>query len=78
MVPTPPEAPQTQSSEGADSHHSHRYRLSWAQALAKVFEIDIAVCPRCRQRGMQQIAVIQDARVLRAMLASMAKETEPP
>ncbi|MEK7706337.1 MAG: transposase [Myxococcota bacterium] len=79
VVPTPPETPQVQSSEGTgDTPHTHRYRLSWAQALAKVFEIDIAVCPRCRQRGMQQIAVIHDAGVLRAMLASMARETEPP
>ncbi len=78
VVPTPPETPQVQSSEGADRHHSHRYRLTWAQALTKMFEIDIAVCPRCRQRGMQQIAVIHNASVRRALLASMARKEEPP
>ena len=30
------------SSDGGDRQHTHRYRLSWAQALAKVFEIDLA------------------------------------
>jgi hypothetical protein len=33
----------------------HRYRLSWAQAIAKVFEVDVTSCPRCKQKGMQQI-----------------------
>ena len=63
---------------GAHRDGVHRYRLSWAQALSKAFEIDIAVCPRCHQKGMQQIAIIQDPRVLRAMLASIEYEAEPP
>jgi hypothetical protein len=56
----------------------HRYRLSWAQALSKVFAIDIMQCPRCNQKGMQQIATIQDARALRAILASIENRVEPP
>jgi len=47
-------------------------------ALAKVFNLDLKKCPRCGHSGMQQIAIIHDARVLRAMLASMNPETEPP
>ena len=45
-----------------------------AQALAKVFEIDVTQCSWCGQQGMPQIAVIKDARVLRAMLASIERE----
>ena len=57
---------------------THRYRLSWAQALARVFEIDMTQCARCGQKGMQKIAVIHDARVLRAMVAVMERTTGPP
>ena len=55
---------------GGHSDQAHRYRLSWAQALSKVFAIDITQCSRCGQQGMQLIAVLQDPRVLRAMLVS--------
>jgi hypothetical protein len=56
----------------------HGYRLTWAQALAKVFEVDVTSCPRCKQKGRQQIAVITDAQVLRGMLAAMERKGEPP
>jgi hypothetical protein len=79
VVPCSPLAPKQASGEGGDcAELLHRYRLSWAQALAKVFEVDIAQCPRCGQMGMQQIAVINDARVLRAMLGSIERDSEPP
>ena len=45
--------------------------------MSKVFEVDLAICPRCHQKGMQQIAVIHDARVLRAMLASIERAPAP-
>jgi hypothetical protein len=68
------------SSEHTDScdHQSSPYRMSWAQALAKAFEIDVTVCPRCKQQGMQQIAIIHDERVLQAMLAAIERKYEPP
>jgi len=79
VVPCSPAAPKAASDVGDDSgEHKHRYRLSWAQALAKVFEVDVTQCARCGHKGMQQIAVISDARVLRAMLASMQREAKPP
>jgi hypothetical protein len=56
----------------------HRYRLSWAQALAKVFEVDVSSCPRCGQKGVQQIAVITDEQVLRPMVAAIDRKGEPP
>ena len=79
VVPCSPAAPKAASDVGDDSgEHKHRYRLSWAQALAKVFEVDVTQCARCGHKGMQQIAVISDASVLRAMLASMKREAKPP
>jgi len=56
----------------------HRCRLSWATALKKVFDIDVTTCPRCHQQGLQQIAVITDARVLRAMVVAIERKGEPP
>jgi hypothetical protein len=47
---------------------SKRYKLTWAQALAKVFAIDVTCCPRCKKQGMQQIAVITDEQVIQKML----------
>jgi len=82
VVPCSPAAPKVCNEGSGDraARSSSRYRLSWAQALAKVFGVDVTQCPRCGQQGMQQIAVIKDARVLRAMLASMECEraSAPP
>jgi len=80
VVPCSPPAP-------ADGNHrckhGNRYRLTWAQALQKSFELDLTSCPRCKKQGFQQIAVIRDANVLRAMLASIDRieresESRPP
>lgn len=56
-----------------------RYRMTWAQALRKVFEIDATVCGRCGQRGMQHIAVLTDASVIRRIAAAIdRRDTTPP
>jgi len=79
IVPGSPAATASSHTDGHDcGQHKHRYRLAWAAALAKVFELDLKKCPRCGHSGMPQITVIYDARVLRAMLASMNREPEPP
>lgn len=79
IVPGSPAATASSHADGHDcNQHKHHYRLAWATALAKVFDLDLKKCPRCGHSGMQQIAVIHDARVLRAMLASMSRETKPP
>jgi hypothetical protein len=72
IVPISPPAPTSVQRRGRGTcGQAHRYRLSWTQALGKVFEVDLSICPRCGRSGMQQIAVIQDASVLRAMLAAI-------
>ena len=43
----------------------------WAELLQRVFEYDLTKCPRCGVRGMQQIAVITQPAVIRAILDSM-------
>jgi len=79
VVPCSPVASTTAHAEASRcGHHRNRYRLSWAQALAKSFQLDLGQCPRCGKKGMQQIAVIQDASVLRAMLAAIERTAEPP
>jgi hypothetical protein len=52
--------------------------LDWAQLLHRVFELDVRRCPRCGLVGMQQIAVITEAEVIRDILACLGKPTGPP
>jgi len=51
--------------------------MTWAQALAKVFEIDVTVCARCKRKGMRRIAVIHDPKVLRATAEAIKRKGEP-
>jgi hypothetical protein len=61
-----------------DDTKSRRRRMTWAQLLKRVFEIDVSVCPRCGQKGMQQVAVITEPRVIHAMLTAMEHNAKPP
>ena len=45
--------------------------LDWTELLRRVFEYDLVKCPKCGVRGMQQIAVITQPDVIRAILKSM-------
>jgi len=56
----------------------HRFRMSWAQALAKVFEIDVTVCPNCKRKGMRRIAVLHDPKVLRAIADALKRKGYRP
>jgi hypothetical protein len=38
----------------------------------------VSVCPRCGQKGMQQVAVITEPKVIRAMLTAMERNAKPP
>jgi hypothetical protein len=61
-----------------DNTKSRRRRMTWARALERVFGIDVSVCPRCGQKGMRQVAVITEPRVIHAMLAAMEHNAKPP
>jgi hypothetical protein len=62
--------------ENDGSASSRQQRMTWAQLLKRVFEIDILACPRCHAR-MQHISVITSPDVVRRMLASMHRGQGP-
>jgi hypothetical protein len=51
--------------------------VPWAQLLLKVFAVDVMACPRCDSR-MQRIAVIQQPRVIAAILGCLSRKENPP
>ena len=52
-------------------------KRAWARLLAKVYEIDPLVCPRCGSE-MKVIAVIQDPVEIRDILAHLVKTGRAP
>ncbi len=68
---------------GADpSTCSHKKRtgryLDWAQLMMRVWEADLTQCPRCGTKGMQVVAIIMQADVIRDILTSIGEPTAPP
>jgi hypothetical protein len=56
--------------------HTRPSRMTWAQLLQRVFEIDVLECARCGAR-MQQISVITRPELIRRMLSSMGRAQGP-
>ena len=56
---------------------SRSHRLSWGELLAKVFQVDVFSCPRCKGR-MSRIAWISDRAVIRKILDSVEFATDSP
>jgi len=54
-----------------------RARLSWAQLLKRVFEIDMASCPRC-SGPLTIIAAIEDPAVMAKILTHLGLPTRAP
>ncbi len=59
------------------SYASAQARLSWAQLLKRVFEIDMAHCPHCGG-PMAIIAAIEDPSVIAKILAHLGLPTRAP
>jgi len=82
LLPPQPEAAAAQACRHdaghgqVDSVHARQKRMTWAQLLKRVFDIDILECPRCHAR-MQQIAVITSPAVIRSMLDCMQNRQGP-
>lgn len=53
-------------------------RMSWAQLMKRVFEVDVLVCPRCKTEGMQTVATIVRVDVITKILRSVGLSTEAP
>ncbi len=54
-----------------------RRRLGWAKLMARVWDLDVLECPKCRSR-MQCIAFITEARVIRRILDSVGLPADSP
>jgi hypothetical protein len=56
---------------------SSKYRLSWASLLARVFDVEVSVCPACSGK-MKIIAFITDPFSVRRYLEGVGLPTEAP
>lgn len=52
-------------------------RSAWARLIAKVYEVDPLICPRCGSE-MKLIAVITDPAEVRKILRHLIKTGRPP
>jgi hypothetical protein len=52
-------------------------RLSWAELLRRVYDIDVLACPRCAGQ-LRVLAAISDPPVVRQILAHLGLPTERP
>ena len=56
---------------------ARKKRLSWAELLKRVFQIDLSKCPDCGGE-VKLIAVIMDRKVVRKILDHLGLPSEPP
>jgi hypothetical protein len=73
IIPTPRqqgiEAPE--ASRGAP-------RWTWAKLLKRVFDLDLATCPRCQRGTLRMIAAITHVKVIRKILRHLKRTPDPP
>jgi hypothetical protein len=84
VVPEAPEDPEIDPcghsvayAETRNGRTIRRRWVPWAQLLLKVFSVDVLVCPKCDSR-MQRIAVIQQPKVIAAILDCLSRKENPP
>ena len=54
-----------------------RRRLAWAALLARVFALDVTLCPACGRR-LRLVAVLTNPASIRAYLTGVGLAAEPP
>jgi Putative transposase len=69
--------PRQQGVEGDDAT-SGSPCWSWARLLKRVFALDLATCPFCRQGALRIIAALTQAEVIRKMLRHLKLAADPP
>lgn len=69
--------PRQQGVEGDDAAPESP-RWSWAQLLKRVFAMEMATCPLCRQRSLQMIAAITQAEVIHKILRHLKRAADSP
>lgn len=62
--------------DGAEKSKDSHY-IDWAMLLKKVFEIDIAICPKCQGR-LRIISVINEKTIIKKILGHIGLGTDPP
>ena len=62
---------------GLSTHSPSRYRLGWAALLARVFAVDVALCPSCGGR-LGLVAVLSDPASIGRYLSGVGLAAEPP
>ena len=77
----PPEPPEPRAACGHGGHEpdteaSRHRRMSWAQLLRRVFDIDLQ-CPRCQSRE-HRLMPVTEPKAIRALLAAMQVSGRPP
>ena len=92
IVPRPPpveraeQAPACRSSSGgcwdtppagAEPGPAPRWRLSWAELMLRVFEVDVLECPRCAGR-LRIVATVTRPAAIRAILECVGLPARPP
>ncbi len=61
----------------ADNPGRHRHRVEWARLLARVFQIEVTVCPACGGT-MKIIAALTDGASVRRYLAGVGLPSRAP
>jgi hypothetical protein len=59
------------------NHGKTTKHFAWAKLMARVFDIDVLECPRCKSK-MQTISFITEPGPIKDILASMRMATAPP
>ncbi len=80
IVPQPkiePDLKIVESTEEASEKPSPKKRMKWAQALKRVFDIDIETCLKCGGK-IRIIAAIEDPAVIKKILTHLGLASIPP
>ena len=73
IIPTP-----CQQVVGVDEAKTKTPYWNRARLLGRVFALDMATCPFCRQGALRIIAAITQAEVIRKMLRHLKRAADPP
>ena len=77
IVPTPPAPPSATAAGTEATPRSPVQRLQWAQRLARVLSLEVAVCPRCGGH-MRMIAARTDPDSIRTYLTGVGLPADAP
>jgi hypothetical protein len=69
--------PRQQGVEGDDAT-TESPRWIWTRLLKRVFALDMATCPFCRQGSLRIIAAITQAEVIQKILRHLKRAADPP